>query len=286
MRAIFNENVFSKVDVSMSAKWRSSKMVSVNGTSFKRARLAFKNQDESLQRGEYGYGSQEWLAAQARVSPRTVNELETGKATLKTVDAVSKILNIQGREYILGYGEEFTTFRATGVIDFRSTINGRLPECEEAYLDEAFLVTILPMVITVEDDFIDTALLKHMQMHLSVGDLNIKFSWIYNVHLNSRAQTWLGDEEDVREVDIHTGESYQESVMFKQDSFDIVSWGEFIAFIKETNEKRILLSTTLEFEHFKKKENVVISVEEVKALFERGYPQGYPYWIEPNALMV
>lgn len=270
----------------MGAKWRSSKMVSVNGAAFKRARLAFRNQDESQLRGEYGYGSQEWLAAEAGVSPRTVNELETGRATLKTVDAVSKVLTIKGRGYILGYGEDSTTFRATGVVDFRPIINGRVSGNETAYLDESFLVALLPIVITVDDDFIDTALLRHMRMHLSVGNMNINFSWIYNVLINSRSSTWLGDEEDVSEVVIHTGESYQKSVMFKQDSSDPHSWREFVDFIKETDEKRILLTLTLEFEHFEKKDHIMVSIEEMKSLFELAYPKGYPYWIEPNALMI
>ena len=115
-------------------KWRSSKKVTVDGIAFKRERLAFKSHDEVLQ-GEYGHGSQEWLAEKAKISPRTVNALETGQATLKTVDAVSRVLDIKGRKYIQGYGEDFTSLRASGVVDFRSSISGRVPGNETAYLD-------------------------------------------------------------------------------------------------------------------------------------------------------
>lgn len=270
----------------MSSKWKSSKKVSVNGDAFKDARRKFKSQDESLKRGEYGSGSQEWLAEQAMVSPRTVNALETGQATLKTVDAVSKVLNIKGRKYIKGYGEDFTTIQAPGVIDFRSLINGRMAGNETAYLEEAFLITLLPIVITVDDDFIDETHLQKMRLKLSVGGMEINFSWIYNVQLNSRATTWLGDEEDVRTVPIRTREPYQESVMFRQDSFDTVSWQAFIEHIKATEDSRILLTVALEFEHFAKQDHILVSVEETKGLLDWAYPKGQPYWIEPKALMI
>jgi len=271
--------------MSANEKWRSSKKVTVDGTAFKRARLKAKSQNNALQ-GEYGDGSQEWLAEHARVSPRTVNSLETGEATLKTVDAVSKVLGIKGRELITGYGEDFTTVRASNVIDFRSSISGREPGNEKAYLDEAFLVTLLPVVVLVDDDFIDAALLKKMLLKLSVGNLEIDFEWIYKVTLNARAQTWLGDEEDVSEVLIRTREPYQESIMFRQTSLRPMSWKGFIEHLNETDDGRVLLTTILKFEHFEKQEHIIISMEEIKALLEHSYPPGYPYWIEPKALMI
>ena len=271
--------------MSAAKKWRSSKKVTVDGNAFKRARLAFKSQDEVLQ-GDYGHGSQEWLAEKARISPRTVNALETGQATLKTVDAVSRVLNIKGRNYIQGYGEDFTTLSANGVIDFRSSISGRVPGNEIAYLNEAFLVTLLPVVVLVDDDFIDIAKLKSMSLKLSVGELDINFIWIYKVMLNGRAQTWLGDEEDVSDVLIRTREPYQESIMFRQTSLSPLSWKDFIDHVKETEDGRILLTVNLKFEHFNKQEHIIVSVEETKVLFEKSYPEGYPYWVEPKALMI
>lgn len=270
----------------MSNKWSSSKKVSVNGIAFKRARLAFKNEDESPKRGEYGYGSQEWLAEMARVSPRTINELESGRGTLKTVDAVSNILDVKGRKYIQGYGEDFTTFRTNGVVDFRPSINGRSPGNETAYLDEPFLVTLDPIVITVDDDFIDFATLQNMHLNLSVGDMDIDFSWLYKVMLTGQSKTWLGDEKDVTEIVIQTQKPYQASIMFKQYFLKSVSWKQFTDYIKGTDEGRILLTLTLVFEHFEKKGHIIVSTEELKVLFEKGAPKGCPYWIQPNALMV
>jgi hypothetical protein len=270
----------------MSKKWSSSKKVIVNGVAFKRARLMFKSQDEELNRGEYGEGSQEWLAEQARVSLRTVNELEAGRATLKTVDAISNILIIKGREFIQGYGADFTTFRATGAVDFRPTINGRVPGNEARYLESTFLVTIDPIVITVDDDFIDTAKLKGMELKLSVGSMEINFSSLYNVTLTSRAQTWLGDEEDVSEVSIFTREPFQQSVMFRQASLERVTWGEFITHLNSTSDGRILLKLKLVFEHFEKTDHIMVAVEELKTLFEMANPKGAPYWVQPRALMI
>lgn len=270
----------------MSSQWKSSKKVFVNGIAFKRARVATKSKEEKLKRGEYGHGSQEWLAEQAKVSPRTINELETGKATLKTVDAVSKILDIKGRKYIRGYGEDFTTFRTNGVIDFRPSISGRSPGNETAYLNDMFLVTLDPVVITVDDHFIDTATLEYMRLKLSVGSMEIDFSWLYNVILTGQSKTWLGDERDVTEVAIQTQEPYTSSVMFRQDSLNTVSWKQFIDYIKGSDEGRILLTLTLVFEHFEKQGHIMVSVEELKGLFEKGFPEGYPYWIQPKALMV
>lgn len=270
----------------MSSKWRSSKKVLVSGPAFKRARLATKSEDDDAKRGEYGHGSQEWLAEQARVSPRTVSELETGQATLKTVDAVSKILAINGREYIQGYGEDFTTFRATGVVDFRPKISGRLPGNETAYLTTAFFVTIDPLVILVDDDFIDTAKMQRMELNLSVDDMNIDFSWLYNVSLTSRSTTWLGDEEDVREVNILSHEPHQQSYMFRQDSFQRISWQAFIDHVASTDDHRILLTLKLVFEHFEKQGHILVSTEEMKNLFKMVSPLNYPYWVQPKALMV
>ena len=106
------------------------------------------------------------------------------------------------------------------------------------------------------------------------------------MQLNSRAQTWLGDEEDVETVFIRTREPYQESVMFRQDSFATVSWKTFIDHVKMTEESRILLTVTLYFKHFQKQDHVLVSVEEMKGLFDWAYPKGEPYWIEPKALMI
>lgn len=269
----------------MSRKWRSSKTVTVDGSAFKQARRSFIGKDEDIRRGEYGYGSQEWLAEQAKLSPRTVNSLETGKATVKTVDAVSRVLNIKGRKYIRGYGEETTTLRASGVIDFRPCINGRLTGNESVYLDEAFLITLLPLMIMIDDNFIDEVVLKNIKLKLSFGGLEIDFSWVYNVNLNSRATTWLGDEEEVSDVVIYTKKPYQNSIMFKQDSIYPISWGDFITHIERTDDVRILININLESEHFNKNDYVLISIEEVKNLLKISYPKGYPYWIEPKALM-
>jgi len=270
----------------MSKNWRSLKKTLVDGDAFRRARLAVEKRNENVKRGEYGHGSQDWLAEQADVSSRTINALEKGRATLRTVDAVSEVLSIKGRQYIQGYGEEFTTIRAPGVIDFRSSINGRMPENKTAYLDAPFMVTVDPVVITIDDDFIESASLQNMELTLSVDDMAIDFSWLYSVRLTSRSSTWLGDEEDVGEIEIITHEPYQQSYMFKQKYYNRVSWRQFIDHIGETVAKQVSIKLRLKFEHFIKEDSIIVSIEEIRFLFSTGYPKNHPYWVQPNALMV
>lgn len=270
----------------MSKKWRSSQKVSVDGNSFKRARLAFKNTDEDLTRGTYGSGSQEWLAEEAKVSPRTVFELEAGNATVKTVDAVSNVLKIMGRKFILGYGADFTKFHVASAVDFRPLISGRLPGNENAYLDEDFLITLIPLIVTLDDDFIDSSEIKNMQIVLQVGDMEIPFTWLYKVGLNSRATTWLGDEEEIGRAIVEKNNPYRESIMFKQSLIQTVSWHKFINQINETNDNRILLKLKITFDNFELQDHIMISVEELKGLFGVSYPLGYPYWVQPKALMI
>ena len=267
-------------------KWHGTKKVIVDGAAFKQARLTHKNTNEELMLGEYGEGTQEWLAEKAHVSPRTITDLETGSATLKTIDAVSNALGIKGRQYILGYGKDFTTVQVTNVVDFRPIISGRASGNETAYLDSPFLVTLVPISVSFEDDFADTETIQQMRFKLTVGKLDIDFIWLYEVSLTSRASTWLGDEEEIKDATIYAGETFNKSIMFRQESIDTVSWKSFIDHITNTEDKRILITLTLVFEHFEKQEHIMISVEELRNMCNHSYPPNYPYWIQPNALMI
>lgn len=268
----------------MSNKWNRTKKVPVDGIAFKHARQKHKNTSEELMLGEYGAGTQEWLSKIARVSPRTITELETGHATLKTIDAISNALKIKGRTYILGYGEDFTAVQVTNVIDFRPIISGRETGNETAYLESPFLVTLVPISINLEDDFTDTASIKKMRLKLTVGTMDIDFVWLYQVSLTSRASTWLGNEEEIKDATIHTGEKFSKSIMFRQEKPH--SWKSFIDHIENTDDKRILIKLTVVFEYFQKQENIMISVRELRSMFKDSYPQNYPYWIQPDALMI
>lgn len=295
----------------MRSTWNSRTKVTVAGDAFKTARIMIKSSDEAVRDKEnqkrdlHGYGSQGWLAKKVQeeiktnVSPRTISSLEGGKASLRVIDAVSKILGIQGRQYILGYGEQATKVSITHFVDFRPTINGRIDGNEEAYAQMPFLVTLDPINIKIEDEFIEKTTLKGMKLRLSVGetyasegkDMIIDFVWLNNVNLTETAKTWLGDPEEVNEVTIKQGELYKQSVMFRQDSIPPVSWQTFCKYISEMGAKkdmeypRILLTLTLNFEYFEKQISVLVSLPEIKSLVENFYPEGCPYWIQPKALM-
>lgn len=289
----------------MKSTWNSRTRVAVDGEAFRSARIMFKSTDKYLEekkdhkRGDFPIGSQEWLGVKAGVSPRVVTSLENGKASINVVDAVSHALGItNGRQYILGYGEQATKVSAKHLVDFRPTINGHLEGNEEAYTKVPFLITIDPINIQLKDQFIDEAVLNSMQLRLSVGeayadmgkDLSIDFIWLNNVTLTEAAKTWLGDPEEVSEVTIKTGQPYKKSVMFRQDSSPPVTWESFCKYIREMGAKedmeypRILLSLTLKFEYFEKQIPVLISIAETKSLMENYYPEGCPYWIQPKAL--
>lgn len=289
----------------MKTTWNSRKRVVVDGEAFKAARIMFKSDDEDTRDVEYqrrelhGYGSQGWLAEKAGLSLRIISSLEGGKASVAVVDAVSNILGIPGRQYILGYGEQATKVIASHSIDLRPAISGRTEGNEETYLNTPLLVTLVPVNILIEDAFIEEAVLKSMHIRLSVGEaysdigksMIMDFVWIYYVNLTSSAKTFLGDPEVVGEVRIKTNEIYKKSIMFSQESISPTTWKKFCEYIIEfgsdesLDHSRLLLTLTLKFENFEKQVPILVSIQEIKSLIENYYPKGCPYWIQPKALM-
>lgn len=291
--------------IAVKTTWNSRKRVVVDGEAFKAARVMFKSDDIAIRDAEYqrkelhGYGSQGWLAEKAGLSLRAISSLEGGKASVAVVDAVSNILKISGRQYILGYGEQATKVSASHSIDLRSTINGRVEGNEETYLNRPFVITLAPVNILIEDAFIEEAVLKSMHIRLSVGEaysdigksMIIDLAWVYYVNLTSSAKTFLGDPEVVGDVRIKTNEIYTKSIMFRQESIPPTTWKKFCEYIIEfgsdesLDHSRLLLTLTLNFENFEKQVPILVSIPELKSLIENYYPKGCPYWIQPKALM-
>ena len=46
----------------------------------------------------------------------------------------------------------------------------------------------------------------------------------------------------------------------------------------------MLLTVFLKFDLFEAEDKLLISIEEVKKLINKGYPCGKPYWMQPYAL--
>lgn len=95
----------------------------VNGSEFKRVREFFKyNKSKSKRRNrDYGHkpGTQAWLSDLAGIDVKTIQNLESGAASLETIEAVSEALSINGYQYIYGYGESHVRCGANKSIDFR-----------------------------------------------------------------------------------------------------------------------------------------------------------------------
>ena len=259
------------------------KSLTVYGKAFIRAREACANKKNAKLRAEYGEGTQEWLAEETMISVKTIRALEAGnKATLRTIDKVSKAINIKGREFIIGYGCDLTACRAFGVVDFRPIEDGR---SSRDYYKRPFVITIDPILIDYIDDFTDSATLDAIKVVLSVDELDVSFEWLYLVELTDSSVGWLGYQSAVLPTKIWSGDSYNKSVMFKQEETSPVSWESFVDLVRESKAKQLKLTIQLKFEYFEKSINASVSISEMKNLFCRAQEkynltEPYPYFMQ------
>lgn len=255
-------------------------LLDVEGQAFTRAREAHANIDENL-RGDVS-GTQEWLADKASVSLRTIQKLEEGKASLKTIDSVSTALEINGRAYIIGYGSRYTQCQSPGVIDFRSIVYG---EEDAAYLDRPFAITIDPIIINYDDDFTDSVMLNAIYAKLSIDDLEIKFKWLYLVELTAASQGWLGYKSSVFPTQILKKQPYAKSVMLKQQEDEPVSWGEILNRFTSSEAESLTLEIMLKFEYFDKFAELSIPISKLshdcfRAQTKYNLAGPYPYFMQ------
>jgi hypothetical protein len=259
------------------------KSLTVYGKAFIRAREAFANKKDARLKGDYGDGTQEWLAHETGISIKTIRALETNnKATLRTIDKISEKINFEGREYIIGYGSEWTSCRAFGVVDFRSIEDGR---DTDDYYKRPFVITIDPILVEYIDDFTSSASLDAMKLVLSIDDFQINFEWLYFVELTGSSGGWLGYQSAVLPIRIRSGISYNKSVMFKQDIISPMNWASFIDLIRESSSEQLKLTINLKFEYFEKSIDIFISANEMKELFCRAQEKynltvPYPYFMQ------
>lgn len=259
------------------------KSLTVSGKAFIRAREAFTNTNDPKLKGEYGDGTQEWLAEETSISVKTIRALETGnRATLRTIDKVSEKLGIKGREFIIGYGCDLTMCRPFGVVDFRSIEDGR---SSLNYYKRPFVITIDSLLIDYIDDFTDNATLEVISMALSVDTLEVSFEWLYLVELTDSSVGWLGYQSAVLPTKIGCKTPYNKSVMLKQDESNPVSWESFIDLIRVSKSDQLKLTIKLKFEYFEKSINVGVSIRKLQELLVRAQEKydlakPYPYFMQ------
>lgn len=279
----------------------------VNGNAFKKAReqLRKKHADEPVLRGEPAVGTQEWLASVATytitdvtgekksIHPtvKTIQNLENkGVASLPVILALSIPLRINGYELIQDYGKDSVVCQTPGVVDFRPLTDLRADPLN--YYKSSFLVTVDPIVIKFENEDIDRITLTRMELMLRIGELRLKFKWLYDVSLIP-SKPWLGVNHEVGEVELSSPCKYRSSIMFKQDGSSML-WIDFIEIIRKTDEKQINLDVKLFFEHFHKEVNIIVSVVEIRHIFDMAkvkyseyyekYNLYWPRFLQPNAL--
>lgn len=272
----------------------------VDGTAFKKAREQIRKEhiNDDVPYGKPAIGTQLWLADEAGVTPRTIQNLENkGVASLGVIDAVSIPLRIQGKEFIKNYGKDSVNCEAQGVIDYRPNVD--MLFYPDKYHSRQFLITIDPLKISFANEDLSQVNLKKIEAKLFLDDLVVDFYWVYNVQLiPGEDREWLGVESEVSGITLKSLENYKSSIMFKQDGYNckIIRWSEFVDRIRSSSSNQIKVQVILNFEHFKKDFFILSSIKEIiyymdmakikySEFFEnKNYT--YPRFFQPKALVL
>lgn len=263
----------------------------VNGKAFKQAREEVrKNSPRRGVAGQPARGTQLWLAGKAKVlrvdcdesadgkskvwqslGLRTIQALERGEASIETIDAVSEVLGINGRELILDYGQEYVKCAANGVVDFRPSIHPDI--YPDNFHDMPLMVTVDPLTITFNPADFDSFKLEHISLVLSFPNFSKCFNWIYEVSLTAAASSWLGDEEGVIpfSVELEDGiKAVSKSIMFAAAEDEFLSWREFVTAIEDSPEHQLDIDIELKFSTFQKNIKILASMELLRMRFSKG----------------
>lgn len=270
----------------------------VNGIAFKKAREEIRKnvQKRKMLRGEAGEGTQEWLAEVAKVrspngeikslSVRSIQYLEQGTASIATIDAVSGHLFVNGRELIIGYGNNFINLDSPSVVDLRPYSS---PYDNLDFYQSSFLLTIDPLVITfTENDDIDTSRLINITANVKFEHLNITMGWLYKVKLIPGGNGWLGIQDEVFSEGLYAPTIYRASIMFNQIDMHNVSWGELVETVEKSTEKMLQITVTVEFEYFIKEIKIGVITSELGTLFRKGRlkrSSEWPFFAQPQAII-
>lgn len=271
----------------------------VNGEAFKKAREEIlKDSGEYRQtlRGQPAKGTQEWLALIAKIksyeggekplSVRTIQYLEKGDASIQTIDAVSPYLKINGRELIINYGVNQVNCKAIGAVDFRPICSPK--EDLKHFQNNPFVFTVDPLQISFSEGDLDTIYLKSITATLKIDELELDFSWLYEVVLNPTSRDWLGIQREVLPRQISSPENIVFPIMFSQLDAPYISWIELITYVDSMKSKLINIIVNFHFNNFEKKIKIGISSTEMGTFLELGRQSregSCPSFVQPSALM-
>lgn len=241
-------------------------------------------------RGEPGHpaiGTQEWLADEAKLSLRAVQYLEKGEASLKTIKAASKLLDIpKWEEHICNYGSEYVTCTTQKVVDFRPSLYP--PHYEDTFTKSTLTMSLDPLSILVEEGKFEEIQLKEVRAVLSGLDVKISFLWWAEVQLNPSGQGWLGFIDEIQELYIPANnKTLHISIMFRQENFPPVTWEEFVSMTEATTNSQLNVDVKLYFSNFEKHIKIYLSVELLQRLFAEGrikYQSEWPYRSQLKAI--
>lgn len=256
----------------------------INGLIFKAAREKIRAHFPG--RGEPGYpakGTQEWLSYEAKVSLRAVQYLEKGNASLRTIKAVSKLLNISNwEEYIYNYGIEYVTCSAKNMVDFRPELYP--PHNAETFSNSTMQMTIDPLSLVVEEGKFKDIHLKEVVASLSGLETNIEFVWLAEVLLTPAGNGWLGWVKEMQVLCLPADNSAVNiPIMFRQNNVPQLSWGDFVTQIESLNTSQLEIDIYLKFETFEKHIRIFLSVDLLKRLFTEGrlkHQSNWPYRVQ------
>lgn len=278
----------------------------VDGSKFKEARLAIKNgttlESDRKKRYDAKYardtkkteeskndktpriGTQAWLANEANVDERTIQNLENANtANQETIDAVSPHLGINGNQYIYGHGERHIMCGANKYVDFRPLI---CPAPGDAFVDSNLMVTIDPLFIEFSDIDLDSVTLNEIKA--SIDFLDCDFTWWSYVNISPKSD-WLGQTEETHQLTIEDHNVNFWPIMFKQESFPNLSWRDFVNKVESSELEYFEIKIKLIFSYFEKEFSIKLERKEIENNFSvsrNNYNSVYPYRVQVRPLVL
>lgn len=260
----------------------------VDGSTFrsarKKIRARYPGKGNNL---DSAVGTQQWVADQTKLSLRAVQYLEKGEASLKTLRAVSALLEIDHwEETIQDYGIEYVSCAAGNLIDFRP--EKFPPNNPDTFSNSALMMSIDPISILVESGKFKQIDLRQISAKLTGISTPIDFEWLAEVNLSPSGQGWLGWVSEIQEITLKADDSKRlQSIMFKQTSLPIIDWETFVREVERCENNQIQIELQFIFSRFSKKLIVFLPTELLKKLFCEGrnkYNSELPYRVQLKAV--
>lgn len=200
---------------------------------------------------------------------KTIQNLENGSASPQTVNAVSPHLKINGFEYCEGFGLQQLHIEIPKVVDLRCE---KSPTKQpDTFTKSRLMLSLDPLVISLKEG--DAAFLevKSMTVKLSLGELELKFIWIYEVDIyEGRDDHWLANDAEVAPFTLKCGETFTKSIMFNQTAFPPLAWGSFLELVKNTSSSSIQVELEVVCQYVIKRTRVLLAISQLKTFIAYG----------------